>query len=96
LEYMPTTTHGYYISSTYYAFALNATPRLYFKLSPHFTIDLNIPVRIYNFQVEKYRQDNPILPVEQQRNTETNHLFFEPVYTLRLGLMYSLSNKQSN
>lgn len=92
LEYTPTTSSGYYFSSTYYGFELNATPRLYLKISPHFTIDLNLPIRIYNFQISKFRQDNPILPVQQQRSIETNHLFFEPVYTIRLGLMYTVTN----
>lgn len=91
LEYTPTTSSAYYQSRTYYGFALNATPRLYFKLNRHFSIDLNIPIRIYNFQKARYRQDNPILPVRQQRLTKTNHLFFEPVYTIRLGLMWHLS-----
>lgn len=91
VEYTPTTTTAPYHSREYYGFALNATPRLYYKLSRHFTIDLNLPIRIYDFQKAKYRQDNPILPAQQQRYIETNHLFFEPVYTLRLGLMYSLA-----
>jgi hypothetical protein len=94
LEYTPTTSNGYYFSSTYYGFVMNATPRLYLKLSPHLTIDLNLPIRMYNFQVAKFRQDNPILSVQQQRSSETNHLFFEPVYTIRLGLMYTLNNNK--
>lgn len=90
LEYTPTTSSAYYQSRTFYGFALNATPRLLFKLNPRFSIDLNLPLRIYNFQKAYYRQDNPILPAQQQRSTKTNHLFLEPVYTLRLGLMWQL------
>ena len=92
LEYTPTTSNAYYQSRTYYGFALNATPRLYFKLNRHFSIDVNAPIRIYNFQKARFRQDNPILPAQQQRFTDTNHLFFEPVYTIRLGLMWHLSS----
>lgn len=92
LEYTPTTSSAYYQTRKYYGFALNATPRLYFKLNRHFSIDLNAPIRIYNFQKVRYRQDNPILPAQQQRFTKTNHLFLEPVYTLRLGLMWHLSS----
>lgn len=94
MEYSTTNTQAYYFSSTFYGFAVNATPRLYYKLNRRFNIDLNIPIRIYNFQVEKFRQDNPILPVQQQRHTETNHLFFEAVYTIRLGIMYTLTNNK--
>jgi hypothetical protein len=92
LEYTPDLSNGIYSAETYYGFALNATPRLYFKLNRHFNIDLNLPLRIYNFQKAYYRQDNPILPERQQRVTKTNHLFFEPVYTIRLGLMWHLSS----
>jgi hypothetical protein len=92
LEYTPDRSNDYYRSTTYYGFALNATPRLYFKLNRHFSIDLNIPIRIYNFQKAKYQIDNPILPAQQQRFTDTNHLFLEPVYTIRLGLMWHLSS----
>jgi len=91
-EYTPTTPNAYYWSRTYYGFALNATPRLYFKLNRHFSIDVNSPIRIYNFQKAKFRQDNPILPVQQQRFTKTNHLFFEPVFTLRVGVVWHVSS----
>jgi len=94
LEHTPTNTNGYYNLATFYGVALNVTPRLHFRLNQRFSIDLNAPIRIYNLQVGKYRQDNPILPIEQQRRTEINHLFFEPVYTIRLGLMYSLAGIQ--
>ena len=90
LEYASEFSNVYYTLIEYYGVILNATPRVLFKLNSHFSIDLNTPIRIYNFQVYKHRQDNPILPVSQQRYKETNHLFFEPVYTIRLGLMYSL------
>ncbi len=92
LEYVPNIPNDFYRLTTYYGFALNATPRLYFKLNRRFNIDLNLPIRIYNFQKATYRIDNPILPVRQQRLMETNHLFLEPVYTLRLGLMWHLSS----
>lgn len=92
LEYVPTIPNDFYRLTTYYGFALNATPRLYFKLNRRFNIDLNLPIRIYNFQKATYRIDNPILPAQQQRFTKTNHLFLEPVYTLRLGLMWHLSS----
>jgi len=91
LESTPNTPNAYFSSLTLYGVALNATPRLYYKLNRFFSIDLNVPIRIYNFQREKYRQDNPILTTSQQRRNQNNHLFFEPVYTIRLGLRYSLN-----
>ncbi len=91
LESTPTTPNGYYISLKHYGFAVNVIPGLYYKINRLFSIDLNAPVRMYNFQGVKYRQDNPILPLHLQRRNRINHLFFESVYTFRLGLRYSLS-----
>lgn len=91
LESTPTTPSAYYISSKYYGFAVNVIPGLYYKINRLFSIDLNAPVRMYNFRGLKYREDNPILPFRQQRRNQIKHLFFEPVYTIRLGLRYSLS-----
>ena len=89
IEYTPSTPNAYYTSLKYYGFALNVTPGLNYKLSRFFSIDLNAPLRIYNFQRENNRQDNPILPLRQQRRNYLNHLFFEPAYTIRLGLRYT-------
>ncbi|MGB4848444.1 MAG: hypothetical protein WBP41_11030 [Saprospiraceae bacterium] len=90
LEYTPAASNDYYSSLTLFGIAVNVTPRLYYKLNQFFSIDLNAPIRLYNFQVEKYRIDNPIFPIRQQRRRQNNHLFFEPAYTIRLGLRYSL------
>lgn len=92
LEYTPTVPNAYYYSLTHYGLALNVVPRLYFRLNRLFSIDLNSPIRIYDFRRSKYRQDNPILPLQQQRSKQIDHLFFESVYTIRIGLMYSLGN----
>jgi hypothetical protein len=91
MEYTPTSSNAYYNSLAFYGFALNVIPALHYKLSSHFSIDLNAPISMYNLQREYYRQDNPILPVRQQRFHHTNHLFFEPIYTIRLGLRYRLT-----
>ena len=91
LESTPSTPNAYYISLKYYGFAVNVIPGLYYKINRLFSIDLNAPVRMYNFRGLKYRQDNPILTLRQQRRNQIKHLFFEPVYTIRLGLQYSLT-----
>ncbi len=90
-EYTPTTPHSYYTSLKWYGIALNLTPGMYYKPGRHFRLGLNVPFRIYNFRIEKHRQDNPILPIAIQRYTEKKHLFFEPAYTIRLGLTYRLT-----
>lgn len=91
LESIPNSPNAYYSSLVLYGFALNVTPRFYYKLNRLFTIELNAPIRIYNFQREKNRIDDPLLPLRQQRINQIDHLFFEPAYTIRLGLRYSLN-----
>jgi hypothetical protein len=92
LESTPTTPNAYYISLKYYGFEVNVIPGLNYKINQQFSINLNVPVRMYNFRGVKYRQDNPILPLLQQRTNHIKHLFFEPVYTIRLGLGYRVNN----
>ncbi len=91
LAYEPRPQLSFYRSLKMYGVTLNIIPRISYKFSQLFSIDLNAPIRIYSFRIEANRIDDPILPSRQQRFTETKHLFFEPVYTIRLGLMYSLT-----
>lgn len=94
VEYSPTVDLSYYNTRSFYGIALNVVPRLYFRINDRFSIDLNTPLRLYNFRRSSYRIDNPILPARQQRSKQTDHLFLEPVYNFRLGLRYSLIQRK--
>ncbi len=92
VEYIPNVVVNHYYSSTkLYGFVLNMVPRIKYKLSPRFIIDLNVPLKLYDLRAEKYHVKNPSIPVHQQTKIDYSNNFFESVYTFRLGLMYKVS-----
>ena len=91
IQYFPKVETTYYASSELYGFALNIVPRLEYKLSNRFHLDLNIPLKVYDLRGEKIRLDNPAIPIRQQTSTDGDQIFFESAYTIRLGLMYTLT-----
>ena len=88
IEYIPKDETTYYVSTTFYGFTVNITPRVTYMISKHFIIDLNVPFKIYDLRVEKYKVENPAIPIRQQENTDVHNIFFETAYTIRLGVMY--------
>jgi hypothetical protein len=91
IEYIPNVPNSYYSSTKLYGFVLNIVPRVKYKLSQRFTIDLNVPLKIYDLQAEKYRVANPAIPIHQQTTIDYRNIFFESAYTFRVGLMYKFS-----
>lgn len=90
-EYAPNTETTYYVSTKLYGSAMNITTRIKYKLSQRFSIDLNIPLKIYDLRAERTRVKNPNFPIHQQTWTNYSNIFFESAYTIRLGLMYKLT-----
>ncbi|HEY5751202.1 MAG TPA: hypothetical protein VIU12_34300 [Chryseolinea sp.] len=90
VEYIPKDERTYEVSTKLYGFALNVIPRMTYKLSQRFSMDLNVPVKVYDLRGEKTRIKNPNIPLSQQENTEQSSIFFESAYTVRLGVMYKL------
>ncbi|AYB30910.1 hypothetical protein [Chryseolinea soli] len=91
VEYIPNIENAYHLSNKLYGFAVNAIPRVTYKLSPRFRLDLNVPLKIYDLRGEKTRIKNPNIPLRQQETTEHSNIFFESAYTIRLGIMYKLN-----
>jgi hypothetical protein len=91
VEYIPNVETRYYSSTKLYGFVLNMVPRIKYKLSHRFSIDLNLPLKIYDLRAEKYRVKNPAITIHQQTTIDYSNIFFESAYTFRLGLMYKLS-----
>jgi hypothetical protein len=90
IEYEPNVETTYYWSTKLYGFALNITPRIKYKFSQRFSIDLNVPLKIYDLRGEKIRIKNPVIPIRQQTTNDYDNIFLESAYTIRLGLMYKL------
>ena len=91
LEYIPNVETTYYWSTQLYGFALNFIPRINYKISRRFNIDLNVPLKIYDLRLEKNEVANPAIPIRQQNTNGSDHIFFESAYTIRLGLAYKFT-----
>ena len=91
IEYEPNVETTYYSSTQLYGFALNIIPRIRYKVSQRFSVDLNVPLKIYDLRGEKNKTKNPAIPIRQQTTNDYSNIFFETAYTLRFGLMYKLN-----
>ena len=91
VEYIPNVETTYYWSTQLYGFAFNFTPRINYKISRRFNIDLNVPLKIYDLRLEKNQVNNPAIPIRQQNTNDVDHIFFESAYTIRLGLAYKFT-----
>lgn len=91
IEYEPNVSNTYYWSTKLYGFALNITPRVMYRFSQRFSADLNFPFKIYDLRGESNYVDNPSIPIRQRKTTDTSHIFFDQVYTVRIGFMYKLN-----
>ena len=91
IEYVPKIENAYDLSTKLYGFVLNAVPRATYRLSQRFSMDLNVPLKIYDLRGEKKRIKNPNIPRNQQETTEHSSIFFESAYTVRVGVMYKLN-----
>lgn len=91
IEYIPNVETTYYWSTKRYGFALNLTPRINYKISPRFNIDLNVPFKFYDLRAEKNQVSNPAIPIRQQTTNDVDNIFFESAYTIRLGVEYKFT-----
>ncbi|HZI26156.1 MAG TPA: hypothetical protein VFD46_13825 [Chryseolinea sp.] len=91
IEYEPNVETTYYSSTQLYGFALNITPRISYRVSQRFSVDLNVPLKIYDLRGEKNKTENPAIPIRQQTTNDYSNIFFENAYTIRFGLMYKLN-----
>lgn len=91
VEYIPNVETSFYSSTKHFGFVFNMVPRVKYNLSQKFSIDLNVPLKIYDLQVAKYQVDNPSIPMRQQTTFDHSNIFFENAYTIRIGLMYKFS-----
>jgi hypothetical protein len=90
VEYIPNVDTRYYSSTKLYGFVMNLIPRVIYKLSDRFSVDLNVPLKIYDLRAEKRTIKNPAIPIHQRTTINYSNIFFESAYTIRLGLMCKL------
>ncbi len=88
-EYEPENSIAYYKSNTkLFGVSFNIVPRINYNITDRILIDLNIPFKLYDLQNKETRINNPALPIRQQTSSEFTNVFFEDVYTIRLGVSY--------
>lgn len=92
VDYIAQLENMYSRSYKFYGGVFNIVPRLNFKLSNHLTVDLNVPVKVYDLRYSESRVHNPYLPIRQQTSYDTRHIFLEGSYTIRLGLLYNFKS----
>jgi hypothetical protein len=68
--------------------SLNMIPRVTYVPGKKISIELNVPLKIYDFKFVETEVENPNVPYSAQKQESTDHLFFEDVYTIRLGIGY--------
>lgn len=88
IAYMPTVPIVYERLNRCEGATLNVTPRIVFKLSERFSVDVNIPLNVYTLYKKTDHIKNPNIPPAQQVETEWVSRFFPDTYTLRVGIMY--------
>jgi hypothetical protein len=71
-----------------FSVSLNLIPRISYAISKKISLELNVPVKVYDFRFLFREVENPQIPYKQQRQEETQHVFFEDVYTIRFGIQY--------
>ena len=61
-------------------------PRLMFRLSPKFLLDVNAPIGLLNMDFNRFVADNPALPIDQRLNSITNFSTTLQNIGFRIGL----------
>lgn len=88
IEHTPVIDLIYPSSARWYGASLNLIPRLTYTISERFFLDLNIPVKAFDYRFHKEQVNNPAIPVRQQVNQYAESIFFEGAYTIRFGVGY--------
>jgi hypothetical protein len=89
-DYESQVSWAYDVHTKTWGFSTNVIPRVIFRFSERFMADLNVPLKIYDLRINDQRIMNPQIPKEHQASRETENIFFEQTYTIRLGFAYSI------
>jgi hypothetical protein len=89
-HFIPSVTTTYERTNKYVGFSFNVTPRISYKISKRFGIEINSPFKIYDLTEATQHIYNPAIPIRQQMGSGVEHTFFQKVYTIRFGVSYSL------
>ncbi|HZY79656.1 MAG TPA: hypothetical protein VFE50_09045 [Cyclobacteriaceae bacterium] len=88
--YSPTSPNWFKSSTATYGVVLNITPRVAYRISERFSVDVNVPFKVYDLRGEYNYYRNPAIPMRQRKENTFSSVFFEQAYTFRVGVLYRL------
>lgn len=78
------------ISRKTYGISFNITPCLVIKVAKRWSVDLSVPLKIYDLRHYHLYVPNPSIPIAQQTRNVWDDKFFEAAYTVRFGVIFKL------
>jgi hypothetical protein len=69
---------------------INIIPRISYQLTDRLSVELNVPVNVYDIYRVKQHVDNPVISKDAQTRSGTERTFFPDLYTVRFGVAYTL------
>lgn len=82
----PKTSIGFPSKSLRLANRIGVTPRLLLNLSKKFVIDFNLSIPLLELSLERVNEENPILPSNQQVQSDSDLGFLPKIYQFRIGV----------
>ena len=69
---------------------ISIVPGIIVNLNNKLAVDINIPISFYDFGYNWTRNENPTLPLANQKSSEFVGDFFPTIFNVRLGLIYKI------
>ena len=87
-SFIPFTSEQFPAKSNSINLKIQCTPRVQFNIKKHWCIDVNIPIELSKFSIEKNKVSNPSLPFRSQITTDVNYLFLPFNLSANIGVGY--------
>ncbi|HEY0769159.1 MAG TPA: hypothetical protein VGD31_02420 [Sphingobacteriaceae bacterium] len=94
IDYTPTVSVAYPSTRSWFGAGIVITPRITYDITKRLYLDLNVPLRVFDYQYNKEHIRNPAIPLRQQVNAFLKYRFFDDVYTLRFGIAYWIGSRK--
>jgi hypothetical protein len=89
-KFDPSTTGYFGLTAQNIGLNLAIIPGLAFKLNKKLSIDLNIPIGIYEIKYDAINSENPNLPIRDQKDSKIIGEFIPKKVNIRIGIIYNL------
>jgi len=89
-EYVPYTSMTFPAREQDLGLLFSLVPGVLIHLNEKMALDFNIPLGIYDFRLNMTKEDNPLLPVRNRKNSKFIGEFIPNYVNFRIGLIYTL------